>query len=462
VTDRNEDSLLLNWTPSSSPGVTGYETFVDGIDYGSVYSPAAPPETVSLHCGRTYTISVVAFDGSGNKSAAATTTGTTWACADLAIVSNTATVSQAKVGQDVTFTIVATNNSPDPAELFVQTVQTSDGLSPVSTTCEGVSADGSFCEYGSVAPGQTVTETLVARVLSTGSQSASDVACVTTPDPTNETDPNPSNNCRTGTVEVVPTSDPPPPPSSPPADTTAPRIIGTPRIASALTEANGGWTNNPTSYSYQWQRCDSAGGNCTAIAAATGQIYTPTQADAGDTIRVLEWATNASGVGGPASSTATAAVAAPQTVSPKPPSMPQTTSPPGGPPPITASAAQIRSLLIKQLAPSGKAGGILGLLRARGYTAWFNAPGGGRLVIAWYYVPTRARVSRVTRKPVLVAAGRASFSKAGVVKVRIELTAIGTRVLKAAKRVKLTASAIYTPTGSSPVTATRVFTLRRR
>jgi uncharacterized repeat protein (TIGR01451 family) len=120
--------------------------------------------------------------------------------ADLAIVSNTASVSHAAVGQQVTFMIVAKNNGPDPSALFVNTARVFDSLAPVSLTCEGVSNDGSWCEYdGVVQPGDTVTESVVAQVQATGSNYAVETACGSS---NQINDPNPSNDCGTATVRI--------------------------------------------------------------------------------------------------------------------------------------------------------------------------------------------------------------------------------------------------------------------
>jgi hypothetical protein len=96
-----------------------------------------------------------------------------------------------------------------------------------------------------------------------------------------------------------------------PANTSPPTISGTAEQGQALTEQHGSWTNEPTGYAYQWEGCDSAGNNCTAITDATGQSYTLAAADVGHTIRVQETASNASGKSSPAVSAATAVVQAP-------------------------------------------------------------------------------------------------------------------------------------------------------
>lgn len=121
--------------------------------------------------------------------------------ADLAIVSNTASVKHAKVGDEVAFTIIATNNGPDAADFNV--TWSSDQLQLVSETCDlGISPDTPACEYGTVEPGVTLTTTVVARVLDTGSDNATSTGCMVE-QPGFIIDPDPQNNCAAATVKVV-------------------------------------------------------------------------------------------------------------------------------------------------------------------------------------------------------------------------------------------------------------------
>ena len=63
-----------------------------------------------------------------------------------------------------------------------------------------------------------------------------------------------------------------------------------------MTAGQGSWTGTPVlTYTYQWQRCDAAGGNCADIAGATGSTYRLTAADVTGTVRVVETATNIAG-----------------------------------------------------------------------------------------------------------------------------------------------------------------------
>jgi hypothetical protein len=96
--------------------------------------------------------------------------------------------------------------------------------------------------------------------------------------------------------------------SAAPANTVPPTITGTPTVGQTLTAQDGTWTNSPTSYTYQWMRCNGGGNKCANIANATQKTYTLVTADAGHTIKVQVTATNASGSGS-ATSAPTAAVA---------------------------------------------------------------------------------------------------------------------------------------------------------
>ena len=93
-----------------------------------------------------------------------------------------------------------------------------------------------------------------------------------------------------------------------PVDTSPPTISGTAIEGATLRAGNGAWTNAPTAYAYQWQRCAAT---CTAVPGATTSAYALGPADFGDAIRVSVTARNAGGAGQPATSAPTAPVTAP-------------------------------------------------------------------------------------------------------------------------------------------------------
>jgi len=95
----------------------------------------------------------------------------------------------------------------------------------------------------------------------------------------------------------------------PPANVTAPVVSGTVQHGQTLTSSNGEWTGTaPLTFTYQWQRCDSAGAGCVDIAGATANTYTLVAADVGARMTVRVTATNSAGNAN-ASSAPTSAVA---------------------------------------------------------------------------------------------------------------------------------------------------------
>jgi hypothetical protein len=71
-----------------------------------------------------------------------------------------------------------------------------------------------------------------------------------------------------------------------------PLVTGTSQQGQTLTASTGTWGDTPTSYAYQWQRCDGAGANCVDIAGATASTYAVGSGDVGATLRVNVTATN--------------------------------------------------------------------------------------------------------------------------------------------------------------------------
>ena len=84
-------------------------------------------------------------------------------------------------------------------------------------------------------------------------------------------------------------------PLVPPSNTAPPAISGTARDGSTLTSSTGSWSGStPFTFTYQWQRCDSAGANCSNI-GANSAAYVATSADVGSRLKVTVTAGNGAG-----------------------------------------------------------------------------------------------------------------------------------------------------------------------
>ena len=85
-----------------------------------------------------------------------------------------------------------------------------------------------------------------------------------------------------------------------PSPTTQPSISGTAAVGQTLTGTQGTWDNSPTSYTYQWVRCNSSGGapdgsDCNSIGGATTTGYVVSSADVGYRLRFRVTASNSDG-----------------------------------------------------------------------------------------------------------------------------------------------------------------------
>ena len=97
-------------------------------------------------------------------------------------------------------------------------------------------------------------------------------------------------NARSAPTDVVA-------PSAAPRNTGRPTISGEPQAGEELSAEEGSWTNSPTSFSYQWQRCDVDAIACGPVTGATGKTYGVRNSDVGFRLRVEVVAKNANGSG---------------------------------------------------------------------------------------------------------------------------------------------------------------------
>jgi hypothetical protein len=95
-------------------------------------------------------------------------------------------------------------------------------------------------------------------------------------------------------------------PSPPPASTSPPVLSGLAQAGQTLSTSNGTWSGSPTTFAYQWSRCDTSGVNCLPIGGATGQSYPVGTLDVGS--RLLATVTAANGTGTTSAMTTPSAV----------------------------------------------------------------------------------------------------------------------------------------------------------
>jgi len=219
---------------------------------------------------------------------------------------STYTLTSAEVGRKVRVAVTATNSAGNATAFSVtsgsiaarppanvtapvisgtvqhgQTLTSSNGTwtgtAPLSFTYQWRRCDGAGANCVDIAGATANTYTLV----------AADVGARITVKVTATNSAGNANASATPTTAVA---------AAPPVNTSVPTITGTPRDGSVLTGDRGTWTGtDPITYTQRWQRCDSAGTNCTDIAGATSGAYTAAGADVGSRLRVVYTGTNAAG-----------------------------------------------------------------------------------------------------------------------------------------------------------------------
>lgn len=89
-----------------------------------------------------------------------------------------------------------------------------------------------------------------------------------------------------------------------------PTISGIAAQTGTLSVDPGAWASDTAPvYTYQWRRCDATGANCSNIAGATNQTYSPVAADVSQTLRAVVTATNTHGAASATSAQTKAVIA---------------------------------------------------------------------------------------------------------------------------------------------------------
>jgi hypothetical protein len=148
-------------------------------------------------------------------------------------------------------------------------------------------------------------------------------------------------------------------------------------------------------------------------------------------------------------------------MTPKAPASTTTTTPKQ-----SIGASGVQAFFAQQLIPGGGASRIGALLKHGAFRQTFKAPEAGSAVIDWYYQPPGGRAagrghSRRKPKPVLIASGKVLFRGAVSEVVDIRLTAQGRQALRGARRMRLSVTCTFTPSGAAPVSTSGTFSLHR-
>ena len=86
----------------------------------------------------------------------------------------------------------------------------------------------------------------------------------------------------------------------------------------------------------------------------------------------------------------------------------------------------------------------------------------GSALVDWYYLPRAARrAGERAHPPVLVAAATLTLRGNETVSLKVRLSSAGKRLLRAARRVRLTATCTFTPAQGGPGESAAVFELHR-
>jgi hypothetical protein len=123
------------------------------------------------------------------------------------------------------------------------------------------------------------------------------------------------------------------------------------------------------------------------------------------------------------------------------------------------TTSRVLQAVRRQMVPKGSSAKIQNLLHQGGAKLSFKALDAGTLTIRWRTVSVKVRGRRT--KAIVVANGRRTFPRSGTRTVNMKLTRAGRRVLRGAKRLRLTAEGTFTSTGRKPISGTKAFVVTR-
>jgi len=133
----------------------------------------------------------------------------------------------------------------------------------------------------------------------------------------------------------------------------------------------------------------------------------------------------------------------------------------GGLSTASISSTRLAALFAGALRPSGPNARIGTIVERGAFVASLRAFGPGRAKIVWYRLSHGAAHASKQLAPVLVAAGKVAFRRAGTAAIKVKLTRAGIQLLRHSKRVALSAKAMFVPNGAEAIRAVRGFVLVR-
>jgi sugar lactone lactonase YvrE len=240
----------------------------------------------------------------------------------------------------------------------------------------------------------------------------------------------------------------------PAAPTTAPSISGTAQDGQELTAVRGVWPSDASnSYSYQWERCDSAGGNCADIAGATAQTYDVGPGDVGFTLAVRVTAANASVPTTSATSAPTGVVAAAPVPTPGP-----------GPGPGTGPGSSPVTVVTGSHAGVTGSSPTTSTVLTNGVPVSVQTVSGGKITAVLLIDGKTARKAHLGNGKHSVEVGHAVATAGpdGSVHLKLKLTAKAKKAIKKLKSYKLQIKITITDAAGKKFTITRQVTVRRK
>ena len=220
-------------------------------------------------------------------------------------------LTKAMLGQTITFKVTETSNNPDVEALSAPTAAVAKGVL-VATAPPTISGDpfvgatltanpGTWNDpaptftYQWLSNGQVIAGATADKYVPTGADLGRVIQVRVT-----ASQPDAYTNGSATSASTDPVADDP----SKISNKTLPVVSGTPKVGETLSTTNGTWTNDPTSFAYQWLA------DGTAVAGATQSTFVPTAAQAGKKMTVRVTASKTGLTSGTATSEPTGTVTA--------------------------------------------------------------------------------------------------------------------------------------------------------